>query len=94
MIAAMAVPSLGAIELMKPRRPGAARARHVLRDDRRLAWNVAAHVARQRARIDVVAAAGRRPDEEIDVLAGEGVGRGRGRRGEQYGGDQAGAEYC
>ena len=85
---------LGRDRADETRRPGAARARHVLRDDRRLAWNVAAHVARQCARIDVVAAAGRRPDEEIDILAGEEVGGDSRHRCEQRGRDQAGAERC
>ena len=90
----MTVPSLGAILAMKPAAralpaPGMFFATIV-----RLARDVAADVARQRAPVDVVAAAGRRADEQIDGLAGEGVGRGRGRRGEQEGGDQAGAEYC
>ena len=49
---------------------GAARARHVLDHDVRLAGNVAAEMARHRARVDVVAAAGRRADDQVDGLAG------------------------
>jgi len=50
-------------------------------------------MARERARIDVVAAAGRRSDQEIDALAGVVVaGRGGGReRGER---DQGGEDAC
>ena len=94
MIAAMAVPSLGAIELMKPAAralpapgmffativgwPGMWRPR----------WRASV------ARIDVVAAAGRCADEEIDILAGEGVRGGSRRRCEQCGRDHAGADCC
>src|SRR5262249_41645362 len=55
--------------------------------------DVAPIVARERARIDVVAAAGRRPDQEIDVLAGVVIaGRGGGReRGER---DQSSKDAC
>src|SRR5262249_56343063 len=74
-------------------RSGAGRARHVLRHDGGLAGNVAPVVARERARIDVVAAARRRPDKEIDALTGviipgRGGCRGRGER------DQPGEDAC
>src|SRR5262249_11321675 len=61
--------------------------------DGRLAGNVTSVMARERARIDVVAAAGRRSDQEIDALAGVVIaGRGGGcERGER---DQSGKDAC
>ena len=71
----------------------ARRARHVLRHDRGLAGNVAPVMARERARIDVVAAAGRRSDQEIDALAGV-VIAGRGGACERGERDQGGEDAC
>ena len=48
----------------------AAGARHVLRDELGIARNVATHMARQRARIDVIAAAGTKTDQQLDGFAG------------------------
>ena len=54
-------------------------ARHVLRHQRRIAGYVLAHVACQRARIDVVAAASRKSDQNLNRLAlieiGDCIGR-------------------
>ena len=47
-----------------------ARARHVLRHDLRIAGNMAAEIARQRAAIEVVAAAGGKADQHVDGFAG------------------------
>jgi hypothetical protein len=47
----------------------AAGAGHVLHDDRRTARNVLAHVARQQASVDVVAATGVETDRKRDGLA-------------------------
>ena len=47
----------------------AARARHVLHHDRRVAGNVFAHVAAERAAVVVVAAAGSAADKDVDGLA-------------------------
>src|SRR5262249_10236448 len=58
----------------------AAGARHVLRDELGVAGDMAAHMARERARIEVVAAAGAEADEERNRLAGIEVGFGRRRR--------------
>ncbi len=44
-------------------------ARHVLRHDGRVAGNVTTDIPRNQPRISVVAAAGRRADDEVDVLA-------------------------
>jgi hypothetical protein len=49
-------------------RAHAAAAHHVLHHDRRIARNVLAHVAGERTRINVVAAAGVGGDHEIDGL--------------------------
>ena len=68
------------------RRPRAAGARHVLRHDVRIARDVAPDVPRHHAPVDVVAAAGRRADQEVDRLAGEEILRGGG------GGDAGGGE--
>ena len=62
---------------------GAARARHVAHDDRRIAGNVPRKMPRDRAGIDVVAAADIVADDEVDGLAGVEILRGRGRRGER-----------
>ena len=50
-------------------RPAGAGARHVLRHDGRMAGDVLADMARDRRRIEVVAAADREADQEGDSLA-------------------------
>ena len=59
-----------------------ARTRHVLRNHSRIAGNVVRHMTRERAGIDVIAAAGAEPDQQGDGLAGVEIGircqRGRG----------------
>src|SRR5262249_56402505 len=47
----------------------AAGARHVLRNDGRIAWDEAPHVASQRTGIDIVSAARAVADVEIEALA-------------------------
>ncbi len=63
---------------------GAAGARQVLDHDIGLAGNVATHMARQRACIDVKSTAWKIADDEVDGLAGIIVG-GRSRGGEPQG---------
>src|ERR671921_866117 len=53
----------------------AAGALHVLGDDRRIARDVLAEVARDQAAVDVVAAADARADDHLDRLAFVEVGR-------------------
>ena len=60
----MTVPSFGATEKTIIRRLEAAGARHVLRDDRRIARNVLAHMLREHASVEIVAAAGREADDQ------------------------------
>ena len=60
---------LGRVGVEIAHRRHAGRARHVLHDDVRIARDVAAEMARQQARILVVAAAGRIADHERDRLA-------------------------
>src|SRR5262249_782891 len=62
------------------RRPSARRARHVLGDDAGSAWDVLAVVARQRARVDVIAAGGPRPEQKGGPTAGGMVCPARGGR--------------
>jgi hypothetical protein len=57
----------------------AAGSRHVLRNEPWIARDVAAHMARERPRIDVIAAAGAEADHHLDGLAGVEIGLGRGR---------------
>ena len=51
------------------RRNHASGARHVFDDDRRVAWNMFAHVAADRAGIGIVAAAGGKADDQADGFA-------------------------
>src|SRR4029077_150343 len=63
----------------------AAGSRHVLWNEPWIAGDVAAHVARERPYIDVMAAAGAEADQHLDGLAGVEIGLGRGnRRGPQH----------
>src|SRR5262249_29490285 len=73
--------------------------RHVLWHDRRIARNVVAEVSRDRARINVVAAADRSRDDEADLLAlveiGDCIGAGKGReQGRQHRGESKRGKTC
>ena len=92
MMPAIEVPSFGAIVLDVLRGLGAAGARHVLDHDGRLAGDVAAEMARHRARVDVVAAARSAADDHLDGLAGVVVGGGKRGAGQRSAGrDQVAA---
>ena len=78
-ISAIVVPSFGAVLNMRLV-AAMRRRRHVLHDDRGIAGNVLAEMARGHARLQVVAAADAGADDEGDLLAGVEILLGRGWR--------------